>query len=87
MVYEQITFLQETREPEPEPETVVHMNRNRYEPEPVWTGTGLWKLTYAQNGCFWRNNDFFMIFHDFSMPKNRKMTKKIKIEKKKVEKS
>ena len=61
------------------------MNRNWYELEPVWTGTGLWKLKYAQNGHFWRNYDFLMIFYDFSMPENRKMTKKIKIEKNQVE--
>ena len=63
------------------------MNRNWYEPEPVWTGTGLWKLKYAQNGQFWRNYDFFMILYDFSMPENRKMTKQVQIEKNQVEKN
>ena len=33
------------------------------------------------------SSDFLMSFHDFSKPKNRKMSKKIKIEKKKVEKN
>ena len=68
-------------------------NRNRCEPEPaesdtrfmtvhnepVWTGTGLWKLKYAQNGRFWRNNDFFMIF---LCPKIEKLPKKKKSKKK-----
>ena len=30
---------------------------------------------------------FYMIFYDFSMPENRKMTKNIKIEKNQVEKN
>ena len=43
---------------------------------------GLWKLKYAQNGHFWRNNDFFMIF---LCSKIEKLPKKYK-SKKNVEK-
>ena len=40
---------------------------------------GLWKLKYAQNGHFWRNNDFFMIF---LCPKIEKLPKQYKSKKK-----